>query len=99
VQVSDLVRTEIGRRFAPADVADVERRFAATPLPFLEPPDRDRERNRVHLGILKLAEGDLTKLDTALRVAATDWRDVLVASGLGHSNWPEVLKAAGFPAP
>ena len=40
---------------------------------------------RLWLAVLKLSEGDITKLREAARVAQTDWRDVLVAAGFGHS--------------
>src|SRR5687768_7883605 len=34
---------------------------------------------------LKLPEGNLTKLDEALQLAKTDWRDLLMAAGFGES--------------
>jgi hypothetical protein len=40
---------------------------------------------RVRCAALKLSEGSLEKLHTAVRVANQDWRDVLVAAGFGHS--------------
>jgi hypothetical protein len=40
---------------------------------------------RVRCAALKLSGGSLDKLRTAVRVAQSDWRDVLVAAGFGHS--------------
>ena len=97
--VGDLVRTEITRRFRDDDAAIVAHRLAVTELPFLDDPRRSRERDRVHLAILKLAEGRLAEFEDALEQAAIDWRDVLMAAGLGHADWPEVLRAAGYPVP
>jgi hypothetical protein len=40
---------------------------------------------RIRSASLKLSEGSLEKLYTAVRLANVDWRDVLVASGFGNS--------------
>jgi hypothetical protein len=40
---------------------------------------------RIRCAALKLSEGSLDKLRTAVGVANTDWRDTLVAAGFGHS--------------
>jgi hypothetical protein len=39
-----------------------------------------RERHRVRLALLKLANGDLQELECRLRVALVDFRDVLAAA-------------------
>lgn len=46
---------------------------------------------RVQAAVVKLARGDLGRLDAQLREARIDWRDVLVAAGLAHEDWPERL--------
>ena len=46
---------------------------------------------RVQAAIVKLSEGDLVRFDRALEVARRDWRDVLVAAGFEHEDWPERL--------
>lgn len=96
--VSDLVRQEVEKRFA-TDAASVIESLAATPLAFLDVSDRARERDRVHLAIVKLSGGDVAQLPRILDYARRDWRDVLVWSGLGQPNWPDVLRDAGFPVP
>jgi hypothetical protein len=98
VIVSDLVRQEVQKRF-PANSAAVLESLGATPLPFLDADDRRRERDRVHLAIIKLSGGDVAQLPKILDYARRDWRDVLVWSGLGQPNWPDVLRVAGFPVP
>ena len=40
---------------------------------------------RVWLAVLKLSGGDVGRLRDTIGVAQRDWRDVLVASGFGHS--------------
>ena len=46
---------------------------------------------RIQAAIVMLAGGDLAKFDEAVRIARVDWRDVLVASGLGNVDWPARL--------
>lgn len=101
--VSELIRGEIRGRFSDKDAEDALRLCETTSLPFLDVPDptaaQHRERDRVHLAVLKLAAGNVMELARALDVGASDWRDVLVAAGMGHENWPDVLREAGFPVP
>jgi hypothetical protein len=47
---------------------------------------------RVQAAIVLLAQGDLGRLRRALDLAATDWRDVLVAAGLADDDWPARLE-------
>jgi hypothetical protein len=96
--VSPSVRDEVRARFTDQDAVDVERLLGAIDLSLNEPAQR-RERDRVHLGILLLAGGSFERFARVLALAATDWRDVLVAAGLANDNWPEVLRAAGFRVP
>lgn len=48
--------------------------------------------DRFRFAVLKLSDGDLSELDKALRLANTDWRDLLMAAGFGesltaHESW------------
>ena len=101
--VSDLIRGEIHGRFSDRDADDAMRLFETTSLPFLDLPEpsiaQHLERERVHLAVLKLSAGNVMELARALDVASTDWRDTLVAAGMGHDNWPDILREAGFPVP
>ena len=50
------------------------------------------ELDRIRFAALKLSEGDLAKLEKVLRLAGTDWRDLLMAAGFGddstaHLRW------------
>lgn len=47
---------------------------------------------RVRFAALKLSEGRLDRLEEAIKLAQTDWRDLLVAAGFAHDveahlNW------------
>jgi hypothetical protein len=46
---------------------------------------------RVQAAVVKLTGGDLGRLDRQLREARIDWRDVLVAAGFAHEDWPDRL--------
>lgn len=46
---------------------------------------------RVQAAVVKLARGDLGRFDRQLNETMIDWRDVLVAAGLAHEDWPERL--------
>jgi hypothetical protein len=97
MQIADDVLAEIAARFAPAEADRVKAELEAATLPFLDRPSVDRDR--VHLAVLLCADGDYAKFQSALRLAAQDWRDVLVAAGLANADWPRVLAAAGWRVP
>ncbi|HEX7939273.1 MAG TPA: hypothetical protein VF483_09805 [Gemmatimonadaceae bacterium] len=97
--VSDLVLDEVRKRLSAQDAEWAIALLQATELPMLESDDRARERSRVHLACLKICNGEIAKFEQAVAIAKVDWRDVLVASGLGNLDWPHVLKSAGFPVP
>lgn len=59
-----------------------------------EPPLSDlQSRERLLAAIVLLAEGDVERFEYAIGVSNRDWRDTLVASGLGNGDWPERLSA------
>ena len=60
-------------------------------LPFLETETPDGLK-RVRFAALKLSEGNMEKLHRAVKLAKTDWRDLLVAAGFAdsvhaHKHW------------
>jgi len=99
VIVSELVGGEVKARFELEDASVVQQRLTTTPLPFLDQPNRGRERDRVHLAILKLADGNLERFEKYLSLAARDWRDLLMTAGMANGDWADVLRSAGFPVP
>ena len=46
---------------------------------------------RVMAGIVLFAHGDIARFQDALNLAVTDWRDLLMASGLANEDWPTRL--------
>ena len=98
--VSQLVRREVHARYGAAAVAaEVERQLSSVELPGLDGAGRERERDRVHFAALKVADGDAGRLAEAVRLAAADWRDLLVAASLADEDWPAVMRRAGYPVP
>jgi hypothetical protein len=97
--VSDVVRAEVRERFNAGESEEVISALEASRLPFLDAPDRDRERARVHLATIKMADGNVLRFRQALGMARVDWRDVLVAAGLANHDWPEVLRRGGWRVP
>lgn len=60
-------------------------------LPFMEHVD-DAKLERFQFAALKLSEGKLDKLDSAVALAKRDWRDLLMAAGFAkdlnaHMSW------------
>lgn len=60
-------------------------------LPFLESLDADG-LERFQFAALKLSGGDWSQLQSAIELAKTDWRDLLMAAGFGedpraHELW------------
>jgi hypothetical protein len=60
-------------------------------LPLSTPAD-PASLERIRFAVLKVSGGDLNRLQQAIDLAQTDWRDVLVAAGFGgdltaHTSW------------
>jgi hypothetical protein len=91
VPVTPLVRAQAEKIFSPADAATVCAALANADLPLI-----NNNGERVHLALVHLAAGDLAEFRRHLAVAQTDWRDVLVADGLGGENWPQMLAQRGI---
>jgi len=54
------------------------------------------ENIRIHLAILKLSNGDLSEFEDALKAAESDWRDVLLWSGLANADWHKAAISEDF---
>ena len=62
-----------------------------TNLPFCENKN-EFELERIRYAALKLSNGDVKRLQDAVRLASIDWRDLLMAAGFGydatiHNSW------------
>jgi hypothetical protein len=91
--VTDLVRQQVHKLFAPEDAALVISEFETASIPSVadgEAPER------IHLAVLHLSGGDLKKFDEAFRGGMIDWRDTLCSAGLGDADYPDVLRSRGI---
>ena len=76
--VSRRLEARVRRDFAGDSADDVLARLGGLQLALAE----KQSIERIHAAVVFLAVGDLDKFEDAVLVAETDWRDVLVASGL-----------------
>lgn len=48
---------------------------------------------RIQVAALVLSQGHLGRLDEAVSLGRTDWRDLLVAAGLADEGWQELVES------
>jgi hypothetical protein len=86
--VSERLQAKVRHDFCEAATAAIRRlddlRLANADLQSLE---------RIQAAVVVLSNGDLEQLEHYAALAETDWRDVLVFSGLGNADWPSRLDA------
>jgi len=86
VELSEGTTQRIERLFSAGDragVVDILVHQCGNNLPFGE-ASTPTSLERIRFAVLKLSEGDLTKLLSAVHRAQIDWRDVLVWAGFGN---------------
>ena len=94
VELSEGTRERIASLFSGSDRDAVARLLideCGSSLPGCE-ASTPASLERIRFAVLKLSDGDVAKLLDALRLAQTDWRDLLVAAGFAedvqaHSLW------------
>jgi hypothetical protein len=94
VRLSPETTRHVDLLFLPADRADAARLLVeecGNNLPFLKDYD-EFKLERFRFAALKLSDGDLEKLRSAVALAKVDWRDLLVAAGFAndieaHNRW------------
>jgi hypothetical protein len=92
------VEAELATRFSGPDLIDATVLLETTPLSRVRDP-ASLDAARIHMAAIKFAEGSMDKLKAAMKLAAEDWRDLLVSAGLPHADWREVLASGGFRVP
>lgn len=90
--VTDLVKRQVRKLFAPDEADLVISELETTRIPLV---DEGAAPERIHLAILYLSEGNLREFDQTLNRGKMDFRDTLVAAGLADSDWPAVLRNRG----
>ena len=81
--VSSRVEARVREDFAVGGAEAAIRRLDALNLPMPE----KQSRERIQAAIVLLAGGDADRFEYSATLAETDWRDVLVFSGLGDDDW------------
>ncbi|MEJ8637446.1 hypothetical protein [Streptomyces sp. MS2.AVA.5] len=87
--ISERLHRRIRRDFPDAEVA----KGVAGALRVLadEAGDSRQSSERILAAAVFIASGDINRFRSAIRLARTDWRDLLMAGGLGHEDWPSIL--------
>jgi hypothetical protein len=53
---------------------------------------------RIHLAMIWKSKGDIKIFERTVRYDASDWRDLLIETGLANTGWEDRLKQKGiFP--
>jgi len=98
MEVSQAIETNVRAAFSSQDVS-----AALVALNSMQQPPPTPEwavaRVRVQIAALMPAKGDVELLRKTIKQSQVDWRDTLMAAGLGSANWPSVVSAAGFAVP
>jgi len=95
MEVSQAIETNVRAAFSSQDASAALVALASMQQP-PSTPEWAAARARVQIAVLMLAKGDVDLLRKAIKQAQVDWRDTLMAAGLGNANWPSVASAAGF---
>ncbi|MGW8328063.1 hypothetical protein ACWGLE_09210 [Streptomyces sp. NPDC055897] len=54
---------------------------------------QDAVTERLFCAVVLFAAGDVRRMKPAVEMALMDWRDLLMATGLAHEDWPARLDA------
>ncbi|CND58981.1 Uncharacterised protein [Mycobacterium tuberculosis] len=92
VEISERVRRRIRADF-PHHVPRVAEALAELTSGVFEGEARDSIHiERIQVAALIMARGHLGELDEAVALGHRDWRDLLVAAGLGDEGWEELVE-------
>jgi len=78
------------------EVCDLLTRECGDNLPLTGPRSAASSHERIRFAVLKISNGDVTKLRDAVEHAKIDWRDVLMGAGFGdsltaHKEWARAV--------
>ena len=98
MEVSQTIETNVRAAFSSQDASAVLPALTSMQQP---PPTPEWAATRacVQIATLMLAKGDVELLRKTIKQSQVDWRDTLMAAGLGNANWPSVASSAGFIVP
>lgn len=73
--------------FGPGEADEVIKRLRALPAEAFG----GQSAERIQAAVVFQSRGAWSQFMDGLDLLAQDWRDILVAGGLAHGNWPETL--------
>ena len=85
--ISDRLGARIARQFAPSVASELLRELSNVSFPLAE----RQEPERLLAAVAIVADGDEQRFRSAIELGMRDWRDLLVAAGLAHADWPNRL--------
>jgi hypothetical protein len=86
MEVSQAIETNVRAAFSVQDASEVLVALAGMQEP-PHSPEWAATRVRVQIAVLMLARGNIELLRKAIKQSQADWRDTLMAAGLGNSKW------------
>jgi predicted NBD/HSP70 family sugar kinase len=89
VELTPRIKRRISKDYAPEDQQTVEELLLDVMSDLTKRGYEESER--ILAGVVLFGAGDVDRLLSAAQLALIDWRDVLMASGLEHGDWPERL--------
>jgi hypothetical protein len=92
-RVGGRVRRRVASDYPPATADGVIASLEALSLEPWAIDDDAAGRERIQVAILQLADGDASRIADGINLARIDWRDLLVAAGLGFDDWRERVAA------
>lgn len=87
-QVTRRLRRRIEHDFPPGAAMDVLRDLEG----MADGESGGHGRERVQTALVLASHGRRERFDSMVQLLGMDWRDVLMAGGLGHDNWRGVLE-------
>jgi hypothetical protein len=95
IDLSLATREHVSALFSPTEVPGVElllQQQCADQLPLIERSATPADLERIRFAALRVSGGKIARLQEAIRLAQTDWRDLLVAAGFAddphaHRAW------------
>ncbi|MFF7595842.1 hypothetical protein [Streptomyces mirabilis] len=88
-EISARLHERIRRDFPDADTARGV--VGALRILAVELEDSRQSMERLLTAAVVIAAGDVDRFRSAVRLARSDWRDLLMAGYLGREDWPRVL--------
>ena len=92
--VTPRIERYVREHFGPEDAQRVLHALRDWRISYVEEPPGER----LTAAVVLAGDGRRADVEGALQLAEVDWRDLLVAGGLAHGDWPQRLDELMGPA-